>query len=317
MIADQGLLVSFGRSRQATREMRMGSIVSENFFNALHVQPMLGRGFRPEEGQVPGRDAVVVLGYDFWKNVLGSDPSILNSTVVLNGIDFQVIGVLPESFPGLDQFFRPTLYVPMAMLPRLANSAPSQLENREQRTLQVRARLRSGVSRDAAQAEMTALWTALQRQYPDANNNRVIAVRTEFERRLRASPPNAVLTALNSSLASIVLIIACANVANLLLGRARARSREMAIRLALGVGRVRLLKQLLTESLLLALLGGVFGIGLAYAGIRFMAAGAQAVVPTDVPAVVSPQLDARALSLQSPALSSLVSLRHCEVSTPI
>ena len=308
MIADEGSLFSFGRSRQATREMRMGSFVSENFFNALRVQPMLGRGFRPEEGEVPGRNAVVVLGYDFWKNVLGSDPSILNSTVVLNGIDFQVIGVLPESFPGLDQFFRPTLYVPMAMLPRLVNTAPSQLENREQRSLQIRARLRSGVSRDAAQAEMTALWTVLRRQYPDANNNRVIAVRSEFERRLRASPPNAVFAVLNSTLASVVLIIACANVANLLLGRARTRSREVAIRLALGVGRVRLLRQFLTESLLLALLGGVFGIGLAYTSIRFMAAGAQAVVPTDVPAVVSPQLDARVLlfSLVAAVISAVL-----------
>jgi len=295
LIAGQGLLVSFARSREITREMRMGTIVSENFFSVLGIQPMLGRAFAAEEGKVPGRDAVVVLGYDFWKNVLGSDVSILNRSVVINGIDFTVIGVLPESFTGLDQFFRPTFYLPIAMWQRLASTRDNPLEDREARSLDVRGRLKPGISRQAAETEMTALWAELRRQYPDANRNRTMAVRTEFQQRVRRSPSNAIIAALMTSLAAVVLIIACANVANLLLGRARARSREVAIRLALGVGRVRLLRQFLTESLLLALLGGALGIALAYAGIRFMAASAQAIVPTDVPVVISPQLDDRVL----------------------
>jgi len=296
LIANEMMPLSFSRSRDTTREMRLGMMVSENFFSALRVQPMIGRGFTAEEGKVPGRDAVVVLGYDFWKNILGADQSILNRVVTINGIDFNVIGIAPESFTGLNQFVRPAFYVPLAMEQRLASVQENPLEDRKARTLEVKGRLKPDKSRESAETEMAAVWKELEQQYPDANRNRTMAVRTELQQRIRMSRANAIISVMMTGLAAVVLMIACANVANLMLGRARARSREIAIRLALGVSRTRLLRQLLTESLLLALFGGISGLGIAYAGIRFMANAAQAVVPTDIPVVVSPQLDYRVLT---------------------
>jgi len=296
LIASEMMPLSFSRSRDTTREMRLGMMVSENFFSALRVQPMIGRGFTAEEGEVPGRYAVVVLGYDFWKNILGADQSILNRVVTINGIDFNVIGIAPESFTGLNQFVRPAFYVPLAMEQRLASVQENPLEDRKARTLEVKGRLKPDKSRESAETEMAAVWKELEQQYPDANRNRTMAVRTELQQRIRMSRANAIISVMMTGLAAVVLMIACANVANLMLGRARARSREIAIRLALGVSRTRLLRQLLTESLLLALFGGMSGLGIAYAGIRFMANAAQAVVPTDIPVVVSPQLDYRVLT---------------------
>jgi predicted permease len=255
---------------------------------------------------VPGRDAVVVLSYDFWKNTLGSDPSILNNTVLINGIDFTVIGIAPEHFTGMDQFVRPAFYVPLMMASRLVVASENPLENRQNRFLDVKGRLKPGMTTQQAGEEMTMLWAELARQYPDANRTRVMTVRTELQQRIRTMTANAIISAMMTALAALVLMIACANVANLMLGRARARSREMAIRLALGVGRMRLLRQLLTENLLLAFLGGALGLGFAYGGIRFLAASAQELVPTDIPVAISPELDSRVLfvSLLAAVLSA-------------
>jgi predicted permease len=303
LVAHQGTTVSFARSRQASREMRVGMLVSDNFFDVLGILPALGRSFTPEEGRGPDRDAVVVLGHDFWKNTLGEDQSILGGVVVIDGFDFTVIGVAPASFTGMETFIRPSFYMPITMAQRLNArpfGAPSAtgddpLEDREARSFIVKGRLKPNVSQTGAQAELTTLWNRLVQQYPDANRNRTVAVRTERQQRRRIDPGNATVSSMVTPLVALVLVIACANVANLMLGRARARSREIAIRLALGVSRMRLLRQLLLESLTLALIGCALGLGFAYAGIQFLSSSLQATVPNELLIVSGPQLDPRVL----------------------
>jgi macrolide transport system ATP-binding/permease protein len=269
----------------------------------LGVTPLLGRTFTRDEGRVPGRDAVVVLGYDFWKNALGEDRLVVGRIVVMNGVDFTVIGVLPEHFTGMDQFIRPPFYAPITMTEQL-NGGPEEarraaagdlLEDRQTRAVRVKGRLAPDVSLEAARGELATLWNALAQQHPDANRNRSIAVRTEMQERRRTDPINAMLGTLMTALVGLVLVIACANVANLMLGRSRARSREIAIRLALGISRVRLLRQLLTESVLLALVGGLLGLAFAYGGIRFLMSLAQMQLVSDLPIVVEPRIDERVL----------------------
>jgi predicted permease len=174
------------------------------------------------------------------------------------------------------------------MAQRLGATAENPLEKREARAFSVLGRLKAGMSKQRAQAELGTVWKILEQQYPDANRNRTIAIRSDLEERIRQDPWDTVLLSILAALAAIVLTIACANVANLMLGRGRARSREMAVRLALGVSRPRLLRQLLTESLLLALMGCALGLGIAYGGIRFLQT-----IPTSDQIVIAPRLDQR------------------------
>ena len=282
--------VGFARAAGATRETHRGGLVSDNFFRVLGVEPAIGRAFAPGEGLVPGRDAVVVLSDDFWRNTLGADPSILDDIVWMNGVAFHVIGVLPASFTGTEQPLRPAFYAPIAMAPRLGARLEGELAKRDDRVYSVKGRLKPGVSKARARAELAGRWDALVREYPEANRHRTLNVRSELEERLREDPWDVVLMAIFSALAAVVLIIACANVANLMLGRARARAREMAVRLALGVSRGRLLRQLFTEAAVLAIAGFAAGIALAYAGIRFLQT-----IPTRDQIVIAPQLDERVL----------------------
>jgi len=273
-------------------EMKFGTFVSGNFFGVLDVTPALGRGFRPDEDETPGRDAVVVLGHDLWKNAFSSHPEAIGSTIFLNGIPFTVIGVAPEPFRGPYNLIRADFFVPMAMEPRLAGDPQRSIrEQRAARALFVYGRLKPGVSEAQAAAETRVIGQRLARAYADTNRTTSLEVATDIRSRLRGfGAGNAIIVEFLLALAVVVLLIACANVMNLMLSRARARSREIAVRLAMGAGRTRLVRQLLTESFVIAVLGGVLGLVVAETGVGLFS---HINVPGDVPIVIDPRLDAR------------------------
>lgn len=301
--ATQG--VGFAADSGATPRVKGGQLVSGNFFSVLGVEPQIGRGFRDDEDQVPGRDAVIVLGRDFWQQEFGADPAVVGRVVRLNAREFTVIGVAPESFPGLQIFSRPDFYIPLAMARAFSTNPQKRFfEDRDDRELVVRARLKPDISLREAQSELAVLARTFERDYPQINRDRGAAVRTALEMRTRGDYAEWKFGVVFSVLALAVLLVACTNVAGLLLTRARTRTREVAIRLALGAGRFRLIRLLLTESLILALLGGVGGVVVGYAGINFMQTFQ---IPTELPTIVPFRMDQRIL-LASLAVSLLSAL---------
>ena len=284
--------------------LRLGLLVSGNFFSVLGVEPQLGRTFRPEEDQVPGRDAVLILGHDFWQSQFGGDRSILGRTMHVNGVEFTVIGVAPPDFTGLDQFARFQFYAPLMMWPRLSGDPAASrlastqgpqvrpLEARGLRALTIKGRLKPGVTLSAAQSEVSVIAKDLERAYPDTNRNRGLAVRTELQTRIARDPEDAGLIAMLAVLSAAVLLVACANVAGLLMSLAPARGREIAVRLAIGAGRRRVARQLFTESVLLGGIGGVLGLGVGYAGVMW---GNRFRIPTDLPIAATIEMNRRAL----------------------
>ncbi len=294
---------AFSTEPHTSPKLSFGMLVSGNFFGVIGVEPRLGRDFRADEDQVPGRDAVVMLGHDFWEREFAADSSILGRTVRLNGIAFTVIGVAPARFTGLDQYVRFQFYAPLMMWPRLMTEPGIQpFEARDFRSLTIKGRLAPGVTMAQAQTELSGIATDLERAYPDTNRNRNIIVRTELQTRIAQAPPLARLLAMLSTLAGAVLLVACANVAGLLASRAPMRAREMALRMAIGAGRFRVIRQLVTESVLIAVIGGVLGLGVGYAGVALFR---QVRFPTDLPIAPSFELDRRALLVS--LLAALVS----------
>jgi macrolide transport system ATP-binding/permease protein len=295
--------VGFSAEPGAMPRVRGGMMVSGNYFNVLGVEPRLGRGFREDEDQVPGRDAVVVLGPEFWKHEFASDPSVLGRTVRLNGTEFTVIGVAPETFSGMQIFEHPDFYMPLAMAPVFSRKPQKNLlEDRDDRAVNVKARLKPGTTLEQAQNELAVLAQDFEREYPKVNRGRGAAVHTQFEMRTRADDVNWKFGVIFVILALAVLLVACTNVAGLLLSRARTRTREIAVRLAMGAGRFRLIRLLLTESLILASLGGLAGIAIAYGVVAWFHTYENVIFMTDLPASMPFRIDTRVL-LASLALS--------------
>jgi macrolide transport system ATP-binding/permease protein len=300
--------VGFSAEPAATPQVKGGMMVSGNYFHVLGVEPRLGRGFRKDEDQVPGRDAVVVLGPDFWKHEFASDASVLGRTVRLNGREFIVIGVAPESFPGMPIFAHPDFYMPLAMAPVFSTNVQKNFfEDRDDRELTVRARLKPGTTLRQAQNELAVLAKSFEREYPKVSLSRGATVHSQFQMRTRADDVNWKFGVIFVILALAVLLVACTNVAGLLLSRARSRTREIAVRLAIGAGRFRLIRLLLTESLILASLGGLAGVAIGYGIVQWFQSFRNVIFMTDLPFSIPFQMDTRVL-LASIALSALSAL---------
>ena len=296
--------VGFSAEPAVMPRIKGGMMVTGNYFHVLGVEPRLGRGFREDEDQVPGRDAVVVLGPAFWRHEFASDPSVLGRRIRLNGTEFTVIGVAPDTFPGLLTFGHPDFYMPLAMARVFStNLQKNFFEDRDDRELNVKARLKPGTTLQQAQDELAVLAKNFEDEYPKVNRSRGAAVYTQFETRTREDD-NWKFGVIFVILALAVLLVACTNVAGLLLSRARARTREIAVRLALGAGRFRLIRLLLTESLILAALGGLAGIAIGYGVIEWFHSKESIVFTNELPASIPFHMDTRIL-LVSLALSLL------------
>jgi predicted permease len=258
-----------------TSEQVFSEFVTGAYFTALGIAPAKGRFFLPEEDSTPGGHAVVVMNYGTWQSRFGGADDVLGKTLRLNNTVFTVVGIAPPHFIGVNSIFGPDFWIPAAMAEQLLpNEMQTALSDRGKAFFQGVGRLKPGVTRTQAQTNITAIAAALAREYPETNAGHTVAVRpirdVLFGSSSSGTTPILFGSAVLLAVVGIVLLIACSNVANLLLARSAARQQEIAVRLALGASRPRLVRQHLTESVFLGLLSGLVGLFIGYAVLQLL-----------------------------------------------
>ncbi len=287
---------------QGKPERVWGTLVTANYFDVLAVRPVLGRGFLRSEESAANGAPVAVISYRLWEDHFGRNPSVVGSTVHIGMHPFTIVGVAPPVFQGSYTGLRTELWVPVVMVSELTAAGDDRLNDRSSGWLQALGRLRPGVSRLQAQAEMNAVAQQIAQQFPDSHKGR--AQTTLYPLWRAPNGGNAffsVLLPILMALAGVVLLLACANIANLLLTRSVSRQKEVAVRLSLGASRTRLVRQFLVENLILALIGGL----LALAATVWTARSFMNMAPvSDLPVWVSVHVD-RSVLLATLIISTL------------
>jgi predicted permease len=255
-------------------ERFFGQLVTSNYFETLGLAPAAGRFFLPSETSTPGGMPVAILSYSAWKVRFNHAPDIMGKTLQFNGTPFTIVGVAPQGFLGVSAVFGPDVWLPATMAAQVL-PPPMQdiLRERGKAFFQAVARLKPDVTRSQAEQNLQAIASSLQREYPDVNTAHTASVQpvtTALFSNTGGEAGLAFVSAVLLGIVGLVLLIACSNVANLLMARAVDRRQEIAVRLSIGASRGRLLRQLLSESMLLGIFGGVGGLFVGYQGCGFL-----------------------------------------------
>lgn len=275
-------------------EFAFGEAVTHDYFDLLGIEPLRGREFAPDEDVTPGAHFVTVLSESFWRDRFGADPRVIGSEIVIAGTPFTVIGIMPRRFAGSTPPLKSQFWVPLTMTGTLTPGLGSVLERRGSHSLHVFGRLAAGATIPQARDEVAAIGTALAARYGDTNEDKEFVAAGFDAIRLHPDADRAMLPAAGILMAMVgmVLLIACANVANMMLARASARRPEIAVRLALGAGRGRVLRQLLTESVVLSAIGGVVAVLVARLALTLVL---NAQTPFGIPISLDIELSGRVL----------------------
>src|SRR5688572_477672 len=273
-----------------TAERTFGGLVSGNFFQVMGVRAAAGRLFTSQDDVTPGGHPVVVISHAYWQRRFSGDPAIVGKSATINNVPMTIIGVTPEGFLGSFLGVSSAAWVPMAMQREMMGG--DRMAQRGNGWMQSLVRLKPGVSQAQAQAEATSIMAQLVQEYPQNNEGRRLRIVPTWEAPFGAATVLAPILAVLSILVALVLVIACANVANLLLSKAVSRRREVAVRLSLGASRLRLVRQLLTESLMLAMIAGTAGVVMAYWSMDLIMAFAP---PVDMPLDLGLRMDGTTL----------------------
>ena len=283
--------VPLSLSRDGANERVWAYLVSGNYFDVLGVKAVQGRTFLPEEDKTPLSHPVVVLSFDSWQRRFGGDPNLIGRDVLINNRQFRVIGVAPQAFKGTEVVYTPEMWLPAQMM-EWAEPGATWLNERGSKNFFGVGRLKPGVNAQQAEVSLNLLGQQLGKEYPDTNEGQVI----------RVGPTGFIIPDLRGAVVSftwvmmaavgLVLLVTCTNLAGLMLARATDRRREIAIRLAMGANRMRLIRQLLTESILLSFIGGAAGVFLALWILKILLALRP---PIDFPLAIDIHVDWRVL----------------------